>query len=124
MRHKALSRLLLITALLPLFLSVRWSGAKPEVQASLSRPKVLLLIVIDQFQFDYLTRFRPYFVRRGFNLLLSGANFVDCRYTYATTATGPGFASLSADPRAVAARAHSNGKLRTVLMPSRAVTFS
>jgi len=59
------------------------------------RPKLVLAIVIDQFRFDYLVRFRSQFVARGFNLLLNGgANFVDCRYDYATTVTGPGHASL------------------------------
>jgi predicted AlkP superfamily pyrophosphatase or phosphodiesterase len=51
-------------------------------------------IVIDQFRADYLERFRPDFVEGGFNLLLGGAYFVNCRYDYATTATGPGHATL------------------------------
>src|SRR5208283_2759035 len=39
--------------------------------------------------------FRQRFVAGGFNLLLNGgANFADCRYDYATTATGPGHATL------------------------------
>jgi predicted AlkP superfamily pyrophosphatase or phosphodiesterase len=55
----------------------------------------VLVLEIDQFRFEYLTRFRPQFVAGGFNLLLNGgANFVDCRYDYASTATGPGHASL------------------------------
>ncbi len=59
------------------------------------RPKLLLIIVIDQFRYDYLVRFRQKFVAGGFNLLLNGgACFADCRYDYATTATGPGHASL------------------------------
>jgi len=59
------------------------------------RPKLLLIIVIDQFRYDYLVRFRQKFVAGGFNLLLSGgACFADCRYDYATTATGPGHASI------------------------------
>ena len=59
------------------------------------RPKLVLILVIDQFRYDYLVRFRPQFVEGGFNLLLNGgANFADCRYDYATTATGPGHATL------------------------------
>lgn len=60
----------------------------------IARPKLILVLIIDQFRYDYLVRFRPRFVERGFNLLLSGANFVDCRYDYATTATCPGHATL------------------------------
>ena len=59
-----------------------------------SRPKLVVAIVIDQFRADYLERFRPEFVEGGFNLLLGGAYFVNCRYNYATTATGPGHATL------------------------------
>ena len=59
------------------------------------RPKLVLIIVIDQLRYDYLVRFRQQFVEGGFNLLLSGgANFADCRYDYATTTTGPGHATL------------------------------
>jgi predicted AlkP superfamily pyrophosphatase or phosphodiesterase len=52
------------------------------------------MLVIDQFRYDYLERFRPQMVERGFNLLLSGANFINCRYDYAVAFTCPGHASL------------------------------
>ena len=55
----------------------------------------MLVLVIDQFRYDYLMRFRPYFGEGGFNRLLNGgAVFTDCRYDYATTMTGPGHATL------------------------------
>ena len=68
----------------------------PEMNASLpKRPKLVLVLVIDQFRYDYLMRFRPYFVKGGFNRLLDGgAVFTDCRYDYATTMTCPGHATL------------------------------
>jgi predicted AlkP superfamily pyrophosphatase or phosphodiesterase len=59
------------------------------------RPKLVLILVIDQFRYDYLVRFRQQFVEGGFNFLLTGgASFADCRYAYATTTTGPGHATL------------------------------
>lgn len=58
------------------------------------RPKLIVVVVIDQFRYDYLERFRSWFVEGGFNLLLEGANFVNCRYDDATTLTCPGHASL------------------------------
>lgn len=64
-------------------------------EAVLRKPKLIIMLVIDQFRYDYLLRFRPEFVAGGFNLLLSGASFVDCRYDYATTATCPGHAALA-----------------------------
>jgi predicted AlkP superfamily pyrophosphatase or phosphodiesterase len=58
-------------------------------------PKLIVALVIDQFRYDYLMRFRRLFVDKGFKLLLDGgANFVDCRYNYASTATCPGHATL------------------------------
>lgn len=69
--------------------------AQSTVSTAIVRPKLVLVLVIDQFRYDYLVRFRPYFVRGGFNRLLEGgANFIDCKYDYATTATCPGHASL------------------------------
>lgn len=70
-----------------------WStSSRPEPPTSLpTRPKLVVVLVIDQFRYDYLMRFRPYFVKGGFNRLLEGgAVFGDCRYDDATTITGPG----------------------------------
>jgi predicted AlkP superfamily pyrophosphatase or phosphodiesterase len=73
-----------------------WSTPRPAANPSLpARPKLVLVLVIDQFRYDYLMRFRPYFVQGGFNRLLEGgAVFTDCRFDYATTMTGPGHATL------------------------------
>ncbi len=60
-----------------------------------ARPKLVILITIDQFRNDYLDRFRPRFVAGGFNRLMSGARFTNCRYDYASTVTGPGHATLA-----------------------------
>ena len=83
----------LTAVLLALFLlRVPMAGKTPEYPR---RPKLVLILVIDQFRYDYLIRFRQQFVEGGFNLLLTGgASFADCRYNYATTATGPGHATL------------------------------
>ncbi len=83
----------LTAVLLALFLlRVPMAGKAPEYPR---RPKLVLILVIDQFRYDYLVRFRQQFVEGGFNLLLTGgASFADCHYDYATTATGPGHATL------------------------------
>jgi len=73
-------------------LRVAMAGKAPDYPR---RPKLVLILVIDQLRYDYLMRFRQQFVEGGFNLLLTGgANFADCRYEYATTSTGPGHATL------------------------------
>ncbi len=74
-----------------------WSAPlRPVANPSFpNRPKLVVVLVIDQFRYDYLMRFRPFFVKGGFNRLLEGgAVFTDCRYDYASTITGPGHATL------------------------------
>jgi hypothetical protein len=60
-----------------------------------AHPKLVVVIVIDQFRGDYLERYRDQFGEGGFRLLLDhGANFTDCNYNYANTRTAPGHATL------------------------------
>ncbi len=60
-----------------------------------AHPKLVVVIVIDQFRRDYLERYRDQFGEGGFRLLLDhGANFTDCNYDYANTRTAPGHATL------------------------------
>jgi hypothetical protein len=59
------------------------------------RPKLIVVIVIDQFRGDYLERYRDQFGDSGFRLFLDrGAYFTDCNYDYANTRTAPGHATL------------------------------
>ncbi len=87
---------LLLSFLLCILVLVGWSspGSPLATPNFPNRPKLVVVLVIDQFRYDYLMRFRPYFGKGGFNRLLDGAVFTDCRYDYATTITGPGHASL------------------------------
>ena len=60
-----------------------------------AHPKLIVVIVIDQFRGDYLERYRNQFGDAGFRLLLDhGAYFPDCYYDYANTRTAPGHATL------------------------------
>jgi len=60
-----------------------------------AHPKLIVIIIIDQFRGDYLERYRERFGDGGFRLLLDhGANFTDCNYDYANTRTAPGHATL------------------------------
>jgi arylsulfatase A-like enzyme len=59
------------------------------------RPKLGVIVVIDQFRGDYLERYRDQWGEGGFRLLLEhGADFTDCNYDYANTRTAPGHATL------------------------------
>src|SRR6202140_3516633 len=60
-------------------------------------PKLVVVIVIDQFRGDYLERYRDQFGDGGFRVFLDrGAYFTDCNYDYANTRTAPGHATLFA----------------------------
>lgn len=61
-----------------------------------AHPKLVILLVIDQFREDYLERYRADFkAAHGFRLFLDhGAYFPDCYYDYANTKTAPGHATL------------------------------
>jgi len=58
-------------------------------------PKLIVIIVIDQFRGDYLERYRDQFGDAGFRLLLEhAAYFPNCHYDYANTRTAPGHSTL------------------------------
>lgn len=61
-----------------------------------AKPKLVVILVLDQFRGDYLERYRDDFKRpRGFNLFLKqGAYFTDCYYDYANTMTAPGHSTI------------------------------
>lgn len=66
-----------------------------QAQAYVGRPKLIVIVVIDQFRADYLNRHRADFTGRGFNLFMNeGAWFTDCYYDYANTKTAPGHATI------------------------------
>ena len=59
------------------------------------RPRLVVVIAVDQLRADYIERFRPYFGAGGFNLFLQrGASFAQARYAHATTSTCPGHAVI------------------------------
>src|SRR5580704_10186529 len=59
-------------------------------------PKLVIVLVLDQFRGDYLERYRDDFkTPSGFNLFLKrGAYFTDCYYDYANTMTAPGHSTI------------------------------
>ena len=65
------------------------------LHAAAPRPDLVVVISIDQFRYDYLDRFAPWFSAGGFNRFLNtGANFPNAYYRHASTFTGPGHASI------------------------------
>ncbi len=63
--------------------------------ASDARPRLVVGIVIDQFRYDYLTRFDDLFVEGGFKRLLNGgAVFTNANYIHTPTYTACGHATF------------------------------
>lgn len=60
-----------------------------------AKPKLVVIVIIDQFPQTYLERWRGEFGPGGFNLFLErGAAFDSCYYDYASTHTAPGHSTL------------------------------
>lgn len=69
--------------------------AMAQSQAYVGHPKLIVIVVIDQFRGDYLNRDRNKFKGRGFQLFMKeGAWFSDCYFDYANNKTAPGHATI------------------------------
>src|SRR5262250_1531653 len=84
-----------IARMLLCVLSCASLASQAAASAYNGHPKLVVIIVIDQFRGDYLERYHDQFVEGGFRLFLDrGAYFTDCEYDYANTRTAPGHATL------------------------------
>jgi len=76
-------------------------AAAPQARPA-GRPRLVLAIVIDQFRYDYLLRFRSDYHSGIARLLENGAVFTDAHYLHATTVTAVGHSTfLSGAPPSV-----------------------
>lgn len=70
--------------------------------AAPKKPKLVLAIVVDQFRYDYLTRFRADYTAGLDQLLTRGAVFTDAEYNHFPTVTAAGHSTfLSGAPLSV-----------------------
>lgn len=75
------------------FAQRRTSSTEPGQRAK--RPKLVLLIAIDQFRYDYLERFGDLFVANGLRRLMrEGASWTQSNYDHFPTYTAPGHATM------------------------------
>src|ERR1700751_5415470 len=82
---RSLSVALLLLVSIPVVFASAYNG----------RPRLVVVIVIDQFRGDYLERYRDQFGDGGFRLFLDrGADFTDCNFVCANTRTAAGHATL------------------------------
>jgi arylsulfatase A-like enzyme len=79
-------------------LIVAMAASAPVVRADAyhSSPKLVVIVVLDQFRGDYLDRYRDDFkAPNGFNLFLKkGVHFTDCYYDYANLITAAGHSTI------------------------------
>lgn len=90
LRMKKLGQLFLFFVLLSFCTSTARADAYD------ARPKLVIVLVFDQFRGDYLDRYRAEFkAKNGWNLFLKqGAHFTDCYYDYANLVTAAGHATI------------------------------
>jgi predicted AlkP superfamily pyrophosphatase or phosphodiesterase len=85
-------RLAAVAVGLAAFLAATIAAAEP---ATAAKPKLIVLVVFDQFRGDYIDRWNQLYTNDGFRRLQrEGTHFTNCHYPYANTMTGPGHASL------------------------------
>src|SRR5882724_8978159 len=77
------------TLVLLVWLAAAIAAAPPAVTPS-ARPKLILAIAIDQFRYDYLTRYRHEYTGGLNRLLTRGAVFTDANYEHSPTVTAIG----------------------------------
>jgi len=66
-----------------------------EYVVSSAKPKLVVVISVDQFRYDYLTKFDAYYGTHGFRYLMSNcANFSNAVFQHANNSTDPGYAAI------------------------------
>lgn len=71
-------------------------ASQPSANTSgYTRPRLVLLIAVDQFRYDYLERFGDLFVANGLRRLMrDGAVWTEANYDHSPTYTAPGHATM------------------------------
>ena len=60
-----------------------------------THPRLVVVITLDQFPYDYIARYQQFYGTGGFRYFLDGgAVFADASYKHANTSTGPGHAVI------------------------------
>jgi len=86
----------IIARLLAFFTLIVPCTAVLHADAYDAQPKLVVVLVFDQFRGDYLDRYRAEFkAKNGWNLFLKqGAHFTDCYYDYANLVTAAGHSTI------------------------------
>ena len=88
------SRRIIAVSLLLVLVTVSTGQRRPQTSEP-KRPRLVLLIAVDQFRYDYLERFRDLFVANGLRRLTrDGASWTQSNYDHFPTYTAPGHATM------------------------------
>jgi predicted AlkP superfamily pyrophosphatase or phosphodiesterase len=94
MRRMRRTPLVLCLAVTLVFASVFFAQRQAQAPAP-KRPRLVLLIVVDQFRYDYLERFGDLFAANGLRRLLRDcASWTQSNYDHMPTYTAPGHATM------------------------------
>ena len=89
-------RVRICSILLIAAIAIGLTGCESKSTNTAAQPKLVLVIVVDQFRYDFLERFRDHFGTGGFRRLMDeGAFFTNANYTYVPTFTAPGHAAIA-----------------------------
>jgi predicted AlkP superfamily pyrophosphatase or phosphodiesterase len=84
----------MVRSLLAIFVCLSGMQAQLRPAEPRERPKLILLIAVDQFRYDYLTRFHGQYTG-GFRVLLErGADFVNANLEHYPAVTAAGHATM------------------------------
>jgi predicted AlkP superfamily pyrophosphatase or phosphodiesterase len=73
----------------------RTRNAQPRLQPAAAHTRLVLLVVVDQFRYDYLERFGDLFAPNGLRRLIrEGASWTNANYDHMPTYTAPGHATM------------------------------
>src|SRR5919106_6282858 len=85
----------LVVLLIVALLTLSSAPAQQRTPASYKRPRLVLLIAVDQFRYDYLERFGDLFGPNGLRRLLrDGASWTQSNFDHMPTYTAPGHATM------------------------------
>jgi predicted AlkP superfamily pyrophosphatase or phosphodiesterase len=85
---------LLGATLAPVAAAQRSPRRAAAVPVASTKPKLVVIMMVDQFRYDFLERFSDLFGNDGFKRLMSGAFFTNANYDYVPTVTAAGHAAV------------------------------
>lgn len=93
-RHVIFGSACLVGVLAMLSVTIGGSSGRQQGQGAARQIRLVLLVTVDQFRFDYLTRFADSYTGGLAHLLRDGAQFVDAHLEHYPTVTATGHAAL------------------------------